>query len=229
MIIIDVTTDDKMGIAGYLSGLRAQLPYATAVAINDTVNQVQSAVQLSLDSDFTLRQPGFIKNTVYRKPGQDFATKTNLVGATRINPERDFLAKFEDDSVKSARGSNLLNVPILRLSAPAIIVKRGDPLDARRILSLIQSQGGKNVGPFRKRGARKASQESFFLVHTKNGRTLILQRVGSQIRTLYSLVQQVPITSHRLHFDEIAEPVALARWEPNFERALDVAIASMWR
>ena len=104
MIQATLTRDTPTDLGAMISGFREQLPYALALAINDTVNQAQAAIQTSLPTDFTLRRASFITNTIYRQLGRDFATKANLVGTVRVNPDRDFLAKFETEAVKTPRG-----------------------------------------------------------------------------------------------------------------------------
>ena len=213
-----------------LSGLEKQLPFAYSVAINKTVNASQSAVQAALPGEFTLRRADFVKRTIYRKPGQDFATKTNLVGAVRVNPERNVLAKFEDDTTKRSIAGHKLAVPLLRLGAPNIIIGRGDPLSVKRLMAAIKSYGGRVVKASARKGQLRVSQVGkAFLVESSKG-TFIVQRTGPaerETRLLYEFREQVPITSHRLHFDEIAMQAALASWEKNFDEAIAFAIETM--
>jgi hypothetical protein len=225
--VIELTVDikDDSGVRGLLSGLRDQIPYAASVALNTTANDAQQAIQAKLPAEFTLRRKEFIERTIYRSRA-DFAKKDNLVATVRVNPARDFLAKFEDDKVKVAK-QHALAVPIVRMGAPAIIISRSDPRYLKRVMALIDAQGGKQVGPFKKRQAKKASKQSFFLLKTKKGQTLVMQRDAGDIKVLYAFEHSVPIEKHRLHFEEIAMQTALARWGINAEAAIAKAIATM--
>lgn len=226
MITLDVVQDGGTPIAAQISGLASQLPYALSVALNLTANAAQSAVKATLPSEFTLRRASFIENTIYRKPGQDFATKTNLVAAVRVNPGRDFLAKFEVGGEKRSLSGHALAVPIVRIGAPNLIIGRNDPRSIHRVMALIAEQGGKAVGPFKKRTATRAARQSFFILRTRHGNTLVMQRDGANVGVLYAFKKQVPIKPD-LHFDETAMAAALASWDANFAAALDRAIATM--
>ncbi len=227
MIALDVSVDDQSGIAGAISGLRSQLPYVAALGINDTINQVQAAIQKTLPAAFTLRRESFIKDTIYIAPS-DRATKDNLVGTVRVNPDRNFLAKFEDGGSKQSIVGKALAVPIMRLDDPSMIVGRGDPLSVQRLMASIQTGGGRLLTPRVRKGVLrvKVDPNKVFLVKTANG-TFILQRTGpNTTRVLYAFKKQVPIAPV-LNFDEIALATATDRWQPNFERALEYAIATM--
>src|SRR5437899_325556 len=54
MITLDVTTDNQSGLAGMISGLNRQLPYAFSRALNATVDDAQEAIQRALPAEFTL-------------------------------------------------------------------------------------------------------------------------------------------------------------------------------
>lgn len=228
MTQVDVSCDTPGGLAGLIGDFRKQMSFALSVAINDTLNQVQTATQVSLPRDFTLRRADFIRNTIYIGP-QDRATKANLVGVVRVDPDpkRDFLVKYEDDAVKTESAGVALAIPIPRIGTPGLIINRGSPLGVKVVMSLIKQQGGHVVGPFKRRSMKRAQQQSFFLLKGKNGHTLVMQRLGpSAVRVLYEFVTSVPIASHRLHFEEIADKTVDARWTANFERAIDFAIAT---
>jgi hypothetical protein len=229
MFTLDVTTDDRSGIAGYLSGLRAQLPFATAVAINDTLNQVQTAVQKTLSTEFTLRRESFIKQSVFIGPS-DRATKDRLVGTVRINPDRNQLAKFEDGGEKTSVTGKSLAVPIFRQDDPSLIVGRGDPLSVKALMASIASHRGKVLRPRVRKGQLRVAVDPNRVFLVTNGKgTFILQRVGSGRsgnRVLYWFRKEVPVPAS-LHFDATATATALERWAPNFDRALEFAIMSM--
>ncbi|HEY7236532.1 MAG TPA: hypothetical protein VH539_20390 [Gemmatimonadaceae bacterium] len=229
MIELDVTTDNRSGLAGMISGLNSQLPYAYSRALNATANDAQAAIQHALPSEFTLRQPTFITQSIYRTPGEDFATKTKLEATVRVNPARNFLAKFEDGGAKTSQGGRSLAVPILRENNRELIIKRGDPLSVKRLMDSIQSRSGRVLRARVRKGVLTVSADAnkVFLVQSAKG-TFIVQRTGSgprDTRVLYAFERSVPIKP-QLHFDEIAMRAALQFWDRNFAEALEDAIAT---
>ncbi len=210
------------------TGLTEQLPFAYSRAINKTVDSAQAAIKTSLPSDFTLRQATFIQNTIYRQPGQDFATKANLVGSVRVNPARDFLAKFEDGGEKRSISGRSLAIPVMRLDAPNIIIGRSDPLNIKRIMSSIQAFGGRVVTPRLRKGQLRVKQiGSAFLIKTARG-TFVVERTGpgaGDTKLLYKFEGEVPIQP-QLHFEDTAMAAALASFEQNFNDAIDYAMAT---
>lgn len=229
MIELDVTTDNQSGIAGMISGLTSQLPYAYSVAINNTLNSAQSAIQAKLAGEFTLRRADFIQRTIYIAPS-DRATKNNLVGTVRVNPARDMLAKFEDGGMKTPQASSTLAVPIFRADDKNIIIKPGDALSVKRLMDSIKNRSGNVLRARVRKGMLHvaADPNKVFLVTTPNG-TFILQRMGpgaGNNRVLYAFKKSVPLPAS-LHFDETAMSAALASWDTNFNAALDRAIETM--
>jgi hypothetical protein len=228
MIELDVTVDNQSGLPGLITGLTAQLPYAESRALNATATDAQRAIQAALPSEFTLRQASFIVNSIYRKPGQDFATKTNLAATVRVNPERNFLAKFEAGGRKTASG-NSLAVPIIRESNRMLIIRRGDALSVQRLMDSVRNRGGKILNAKVRKGLLKvvADPDKVFLVQSGKG-TFLVQRTGPgprDTRVLWEFEKSVPIKP-QLHFDDIAMRAALQFWERNFNDALADAIAT---
>ena len=75
----------------------------------------------------TIRQEAFILRTIYRMPGEDFATKPKLSAGYRTDPRRDYLAKHEDGGEKVAiQGKPYVAVPLpdLKLSKKGLVPKR---------------------------------------------------------------------------------------------------------
>jgi hypothetical protein len=231
MITLDVVQEGGTPIAAMISGLASQIPFASSVALNLTANSAQSAVRGSLPGEFTLRRRSFVEQTIYRKPGQDFATKANLVAAVRVNPERDFLAKFQDGGQKTSIAGKSLAVPILRLETPSIIIQRGDPMNVKMLMAAIQVSGGRvlRVGRVSKKNGTitvKRDPNKVFLVKSAKG-TFIVQRTGpGSTKVLYEFQRAVPIKP-QLHFEEIAYAAAIAAWDANWDAALLRAIETM--
>lgn len=230
-VTLSVTSESTFAsLAADISGVSDQLPYAMSRAANAVVNRAQQAIQGSLEDKFTLRRGTFIRNTIYRNPQTDFANKSQspIQATVRVDPSRDYLAKFETDTSKSAQSGGSLAVPIVRESDKSMIIQRSSPLYIKTVMALIAGQGGKNVGPFRrgKRG-RQLQQQSFFLLKSRVGETLVMQRLGpGQARVLYAFRKSVPIKAD-LDFVEIAEEVVLNEWDAEASRALADAIATM--
>lgn len=232
--MIDITVDviDASGVLGMLAGVHSQIPYATSVSINQTLNDAQAAIRRTLPGHFHLRRKDFVERTIYIA-GKDRATKERLVGTVRVNPERNFLAKFEDDTVKKSHSGKALAVPVIRANQPDIIIKRSDPLSLKRVMDAIQRREGR-LRVRRKKGAPPPDPLGDVFLLKRNGRTLVMQRpvsgpdrVGnrSNLKVLYVFEDQVPIEPE-LHFDETALATALARWSINAQEALARAIAT---
>lgn len=225
MIGLDVTVDDRGGIASWLSGARAQLPFALSVAINNTLNDAQAAIQSRLPAEFTLRRADFIERSIYIGP-KDRAKKDNLVGTVRVNPARDYLAKFEEGGEKTSSTGKALAVPILRASDKTLIIRRGDPLSLQHVMQAIQERGGKLKRPRRAKGAPPPAGQlsSVYLVKSAKG-TFVIQRTGSSTRVLYAFEREVPIPA-ALNFDAIALDAALTHWDQNVSEAIAYAMAT---
>jgi hypothetical protein len=98
---VQITGADQ--VAKALREIGKQAPYALSLALNATANSAQRSIRLNLPGSFTLRKPEYIERTIFRKPSEDFATKSTPRAAVRIHDERDQLAKFEDGGDKRAR------------------------------------------------------------------------------------------------------------------------------
>lgn len=80
-----------------------QLPYATSLAVNETVKAAQNAVRAHVAGQFTLRRAQFILNTV-KIEKFDFATKRNPTAfRLKIDEKREYLAKFEEGGTRQAK------------------------------------------------------------------------------------------------------------------------------
>jgi hypothetical protein len=149
------------GLSEAIKGLAAlpkQVRFAASVGANRTMNDAQKAIQDSLASRFTLRRESFIRGTIYRKPGVDWATADNLQAGVRVNDQRNLLAKFEEGGNKTPRDGKALGVPILggaRATKGALVP------DKYKLKTLFFNQRGRvaqalTLGGTKKRGARKA-------------------------------------------------------------------------
>lgn len=128
--------------ADEINELLKQLPrkalFGVSIGMNRTMDEAQDAIRKRVANKFTLRRKTFMEQTIYRRPGLwpngDFANKDNPhSAAVRINPNRDFLAKFEEGGSKRPRGGGVggagdkdraLAVPVLggaRTSKGAVV------------------------------------------------------------------------------------------------------------
>lgn len=111
-------------LIGMLDKLPANARFGASVGMNRTMNEAQDAIRGSLPKNFTLRRALFIERTIYRKPGDDWASKSQLTARVRIHDSRDYLAKFEAGGVKRPREGRSLSVPIDVPRTGADIVSR---------------------------------------------------------------------------------------------------------
>lgn len=231
-LVVSIEGADTM--IAQMSGLANQIPYATSVAINTSLDRAQTAIRAKLPGEFTVRRKDFIEKTIYRSR-QDFATKRKLIGAVRVNPARDQLAKFEEGGVKRPQGGKSLAVPVVRQAAPKMVITRGSPLALGHVMALIEHQGGKQVGPLKPRILRRKGQkiilpalsESFFVLHSAKGNTIVMQRKGkAKPKAIYAFVPEVPIPPS-LHFVETASRSVLDTFTDDAEAAIAKAIETM--
>lgn len=207
--------DVQVNLAPALRAINAvlkQLPFATAQALNQTANDFQRVEQEAVLRNFTVRQRSYILNSIKRNRGQDFATKDHLVAVVRIDPQRNQLAKFETGGMKVA----IQGKPFVAIPLPGIKRTKRDLVPRRLYPSAFK--------PFIDLpGDRAKGQERTFIVPTKGGDRILLQRFGGTrgkqgVRALYLFVHEVKIDD-RLHFHENAVAVARASWAPNFRTA----------
>lgn len=226
MIQVEVTADTPL-LESILGAFRNQLPFAESVAINNVLNDAQAAIRRTLPEHFVRRQPEFIDRTIYIGPS-DRARKDRLVGTVRVNPDRDFLAKFEEGGEKIAQRGRSLAVPVIRATDKSLIIRRGDALSVANLMQAIEKEQPVRIKQRRRKGDPKrlirapAQQGSVYLVKGRKG-TLILQRTGTQTRVLYAFERQVPIAPV-LHFEDTALDAVLANWDKRVDEAIAYAI-----
>lgn len=222
MTFVSITVDDTNFRRFIGDTLKRQLPFATANALNATANDMQQAVRNAVvgSRGFVIRSDNsrrFLQNQIRRNPGEDFARKTNLVARIRIqNKGRSSLLGLIDQggqrssrfSLGPATAGDDLPIPVR--ATPTATVSRS--LYPGKLG--LQSRGGKAL-----KGAKRT-----FVVRTKAGDTLLLQRRGkNRIRTLFVLERKADVRP-RQFFAPAAERAALTRFDGNLERALDRAL-----
>lgn len=200
-----------------------QVPFALSLALNRTANDGQQAVRNRIQGGrgFTIRSDSsrqFLLRQVRRNPGQDFATKRDLVARLRIQntqkPGPSLLSLVDQGGV---RGSRFVLSPVTRGNNLPIPVRRSASGAVPRSTypgRLNLTQRGKTL-----RGDRRT-----FVVNTKGGDTLLLQRYGKRkIRTLFVLERQATVRA-RNFFAPAVESVAGTRFNQNLTEAMAQAI-----
>lgn len=190
-----------------------QLPFAASRAINFTLNDIQTAERDEITQHFTLRRPDFILRSVKINP-EDRATKRNLIGTIRIDPTRDFLAKFEDGGTKVAAAGHELAVPEPIIAGQRVIPTRLRPKN----LQLQVSRTGSGKVQFK-------GLERTFMVEKSMFSGGILQRTGRGVLVLFWFQRAVRLPPS-LQFRQTATRITNERIEFNFQRALAEALAT---
>lgn len=197
---IQITVDPTEALT-YLQTLSRQLPFATSKALNVSANRAQQAIRANVQKHFTLRRPQFVLNTI-KINSADRATKTKLDVTIRVDPERDFLAKFEAGGIKQAREGKSIAIPQdVRRNKADIIPK------AQRPRALLASRRGQKGRVFATPRA-------------------ILEMVGRAAqrttRTLYLLKAQVRIPK-RLGFEPAVVETVQRHWVKDMTDAFEFA------
>lgn len=209
MIEINITADTSEAVQ-LLQTADRQLPFAISKALNETANEVQKAQRLEVQQHFTLRHPTFILNTIKIFP-QERATKDRLTVVIRIDPDRDFLAKFEAGGEKRPLVGQFLAVPAAIASKHDIIPSSLRP-KALQIQPHTTSAGKIQL---------KGLQGTYII---ESGRfSGLFQRKGGVSRLLYAFKKEVPLPAS-LHFEDTANDVAKDVWEQNFAEAFNFAM-----
>jgi hypothetical protein len=208
---------DFTAAAKALEQTERQYPFAASLALNNLANAGQQAQRVLVRREFTLRQETFILNTIKRFPGEDFATKRKLSAGYRVDPRRDFLAKFEAGGEKHAiQGKSYVAVPLpdLRRTKKGLVPRSLYP---SKFKPFADQASGISLG-----------QQRTFIVPTKKGNRVLLQRFGGTrgrrgVRALYLFVPSVHIDP-TLQFQQTAETVARSEWPRLFADALAHAL-----
>lgn len=205
---IKITIEGGESLTAALAACRQRAPAAMAKALNDTANSAQTRVRDGLASRFTLRRPDFMLRTIYRKPGQDFATTQQQQAAVGINPERNYFAKFEDGGRKTARSGRDVAIPL-----PAVKRNKADVVTA----------ANRPKGLLGKPGVRK--------VVTPHGTWIVQEKrkykgMGARTEFLYKLQPDVPIRP-MLGFVQTVNDAVASTFEGHAVRAITVALVKL--
>ncbi len=201
-----------------------QLPFATANAVNRVTLAFQSEERDRLDEIFNLRRRQFARGAIRIRRG-DFATKQLPQATVRVQAaggRSDIFAKFEADTTKTPFRGRSIAVPTSEVprTGTGIIPKRFRP---RALLGAGQQHGVGKV--FKSRGNVYRGNQGAFMIRRPGGRGTIFRRVGRDVFAMYQLVPRVRIDPE-LKFVETARRVVRSRWEAEFTRAFDQAMAT---
>lgn len=153
-----------------LRGFQKNLAYGMAQALNGTVLFAQKAVRASMPQQFHIRNAYVQRGLQVR-----LASKTNQ--EARIGHPLDFMRMQELGGEKDA-GAHAMAVPI----GPG---GQSPPFRGSNLM-------GKTL-----RGRWPSNIGRAFVIHTKTGKSLVMQRTGKRkARVIYSLAQEVQIKAH---------------------------------
>ncbi|MFN2316954.1 MAG: hypothetical protein ABR551_14220 [Gemmatimonadales bacterium] len=191
---------DSAEVEAALKAIPGKAHFGASMGLNRTANEIQDEIRGGLASRFTLRRADFVKKTIYRKPGEDFASKTNLKAAVRIHDDRNFLAKFEKGGRKTPISGKALAIPQggVRRNKSDIVTK------SQSVRSLIES------------GKAFVKGDAVF---QRTGR-------GKKRRPIlaYLFRRSVPIPAS-LGFEDVARRVADRRLEDNVGGAIALELS----
>lgn len=223
----------KLEGAEEVNALLAKLPanarYGAALGMNRTMDEAQAEAKRGLSSKFTLRRKSFVENTIYRKPGEDWATKDRLEARVQVNPERNHLAKFEEGGDKGpTRGRKAVAVPVIGGARPnkgAIVPEKF------KLKTLFFSQQGllsqaRSIAGTKKRSGRnallKASAKQYVSMNGK-----VFEIVGTKatprLKLLWVFKPSVRIAP-KLRFVETGKRVIDRRGLSNILGAIEVEV-----
>lgn len=218
--MLEITVDPRSLISS-MNGMEAQLPFATARALNEVAVAFQMDEQQVIQGEFTVRRPWVLKGVKIDR--KDFATKSKLEVRIHIDPTRDFLNKFEQGGTKTPRSGISISIPIgARRSLQSIIPSKLRPKN----LHFKPGKHGTLVG-----------DDGTFLIRKPNGAGVILQRKGRAVSlkkrlqgplmkgqrrdnnlvVLYVLKPKAPVPAE-LHFHDTARKTFTREWPRAFTK-----------
>lgn len=195
--MIQIKVDSSEALT-YLQQVSQQAPFAISLALNKVGPHAQENIRNHARRTFTLRRETFVLNTI-KINREDRATKTRQSTIVRIDPERNFLAKFEDAGQKTARDGGSVAVPTehVRRGKTDIIAK------AQRPRALLDSKAAM--------GGRIVKTDKVIVVFKGRGRMAIT-------KILYVLRRVVPIRP-RLRFQVMAIEAVQRTWRDEMTAA----------
>lgn len=213
----------------------ARLPenakFGASVGLNRTADEVQAGIRAGLQGKgFTLRRKTFVEQTIYRKPGEDFARKDQpeMFARVRIHEERDVLAKHEEGGQKRPRQGRVVAVPIGARPTKDALVPAKYTLKALFFNQQSRWSQVKTIATTKSKTARrrllKRSVASDVTV-TPDGRVWLTEGRGKSRRsTLLWVFKKATWVPPRLKFEETGRAIATNRLRPNVEGAIEIEL-----
>lgn len=223
----------KLEGAEEINALLAKLPenarYGAALGMNRTMDEAQAEIRRGLSGKFTLRRKTFVENTIYRKPGEDWATKDKLEARVQVNADRNQLAKFEEGGDKGpTRGRKALGIPVVGGARPT---KGAIVPEKFKLKTLFFSQQGllsqaRSIAGTKKRSGRnallKASAKKYVSMNGK-----VFEIIGTKrtprLKLLWVFKPSVRIAP-KLRFAETGRRVIDARAAANVSGAIEIEV-----
>lgn len=206
-------------VAGWLNTVqRKQLPFATAVALQNTAFDVRrKAVGDTFPSAFTSRNRTFAKGVLIVEP-----SRTKGAARRRVDKRKLHAAVYARDHVTDylethARGGHKIPFDGKHLAIP--------------VRELRDRRGARGIPKSYRPKAVLAKKKSFINTTRKTGQLMILQRKTKKqypLRAFYILEPRAKITKS-LRFYEDAAKVVQRRLAPNFRQSFDKAMRTAKR
>lgn len=207
---MNITVRGATEVKRLLSNLeQRQIPFAMAKAVNDVTLEARDYLKDRNRQSFIIRRPWVLNGWRVRLANKRQAP---IKATLWLDPSRDFLAKFQEGGSKQSRSGSSLAVPL-----DARKGKRGLVPAALRIRALQLRKHVTKHGKMQLKG-----NDGSFTVRTAT-HTLVLQRKGKRVDTLYVFKRAVPIPSS-LRFFETVGAYVTNEWPKVMGEALAHAI-----
>jgi hypothetical protein len=199
MIVLKLLEADEAYLKRLFAEIGPKALFAASLGMNRTMNEAQDAIRQGLQWKFTVRRKSFIESTIYRQPGKDFASKTNLQAGVRIHEERNVLAKFEEGGLKLPTGGRkALAIPV------GVKRNKNDIVTAANSVKALLASG-----------------KAFI----KNGKVWQIMGRGKKktLKLAYVFKKSVPLRPD-LHFVATGSKVIMERAVPNIAGAIQIEL-----
>jgi hypothetical protein len=197
-----------------LKSFDKQVKFATAATLTQLAGKSQDAVDLALEKEFHIRGPWW-KHTAKHGIKIKKATKTDL--ESQVKTSADWLLEAEGyaGGVKVPdQHSGHLVVPVTDKTTGRIEARVGGSIQ------------GKVSKANRPRTLLNNPAAHAFKINTKSGYTLIVQRKGKKLKTLYLFKRSVRVPHQSAVVDPTLATVKRelnAVWQANLEKAIKTA------
>lgn len=202
-IAIDVLGGDEA--AAMFAEAGRQAPFAQANTLTALAKRTHEVRRNSLGDEFTLRKATFVRSTIRRT----VALKTRLEATVYVDPEKNFLAKFEAGGPKEPQGEHIA-VPlpdVQRTAKSGIIVK------AMRPKALLDNP----------KAAKVRTPRGLFIVLERNA--VKKKGLGRRTEYLYELKPRV-VVRPQLGLERTAQRITEQEFTAIASREIDRALSS---